>query len=139
MEVTFLALFHIVIINTLFIALDYSVLKSISKTQVSILLIALGGFSSLFLGVYFTNHIIEYYFQDQWIGFKKGFVKPHLFLTGAVIFIVCNIIIELPFYILAPKNKNLEVSIKSVVISNLVTNIPVGLLYFFSEMYYSTD
>ena len=139
MEVTILALFHLVIVNTLFIALDYGILKNISKSDVSLLLIALGGIMSLFLGVYLTNHIIDYYFQDQWIGFKKGFVKQKLFVTGALIFVVCNIVIELPFCILAPQKKNLTASIKSVVISNFVTNIPVGLLYYFSEMYYSAD
>jgi hypothetical protein len=139
MEVTILALFHLVIVNTLFIALDYGILKRITKTEVSLLIIVLGGFTSLFLGVYLTNHIIDYYFQDQWIGFKKGYVKQSLFISGAAIFIVCSALIELPFCILAPQKKNLVASFKGVVISNLVTNIPVGLLYYFSGMYYSAD
>ena len=139
MEVTILALFHIVVVNTLFIALDYGILRSISKTDVSLSLIALGGITSLFLGVYLTNNLVDYYFQDQWIGFKKGFVKQLLFVTGALIFTVCNVIIELPFCILAPQKKNLAASIKSVLISNLVTNIPIGFLYYFSGMYYSAD
>jgi len=139
MEVTFLVLFHIIVINTLFIVVDYLILKWISKTEVSFLLIVLGGITSLFLCIYLTNHLVEYFFHDQWFGFKMGYVKPKLFLTGVVIFTVCTIIIELPFYILATKNKNLWAGIKSVVFSNLITNIPIGLLYFFSDGYFSID
>ncbi len=137
MEITILAFFHIIFINTVFIVVDYLALTKISKTNVSFLLIAASGLTSLFLSVYFTNHIIQYYFHDQWFGFTNGVVKKSLFITGAFIFTVSNIIIELPFYILATKNKKVGQCIKSSVISNFATNIPVGLLYLTGDMFYS--
>lgn len=137
MEITILAFFHIIFINTVFIVVDYLALTKISKTNVSFLLIAASGLTSLFLSVYFTNHIIQYYFHDQWFGFTNGVVKKSLFITGAFIFTVSNIIIELPFYILATKNKKVGQCIKSSVISNFATNISVGLLYLTGDMFYS--
>jgi hypothetical protein len=137
MQITIIAFFHILFINSLFIAIDYYVLKNISKTAVSFLPIAIGGLTSLFLGVYLTNHIIEYYFHDQWFGFSNGVVKKSLFIMGALILIICTIIIELPFYILATKNKRIVSSLKSSVISNLATNVPIGLFYLIGNMFYS--
>jgi hypothetical protein len=137
MDITIIAFFHILFINSLFIAIDYYVLKNISKTAVSFLPIAIGGLISLFLGVYLTNHIIGYYFHDQWFGFSNGVVKKSLFISGASILLILTIIIELPFYILATKNKKLVSSLKSSVISNLATNMPVGLLYLIGNMFYS--
>jgi hypothetical protein len=137
MDLTILAFFHILFINSLFIAIDYFILKTISKTSVSFLLIVMAGLISLFLGVYLTNHIVEYYFHDQWFGFSNGIVKKCVFVTGALILTVCTIIIELPFYILATKTKKFGPSLKSAVLSNLVTNIPIGLLYLVSKMFYS--
>ena len=137
MDITILCFFHILFINSLFIIIDYFILKNISKTTVNFLLIAIAGLTSLFLGVYLTNHVIEYYFHDQWFGFSNGIVKKSLFVTGAGIFTLCNIIIELPFYFFATKNKNIGSSLTSTVISNLTTNIPVGLLYLLGNMFYS--
>ena len=137
MDITILVFFHILFVNAIFIIIDYFILERISKTAVSFLLIVIAGLASLFLGVYLTNHIIEYCFHDQWFGFNSGVVKKYLFVIGVLILSVFNIIIELPFYILAAKHKNLGPSLKSAVISNLVTNIPIGLLYLLSGAFYS--
>jgi hypothetical protein len=137
MDLTIIVFLHILFINSLFIAIDYSVLKYFVKTNVSFPLIAVAGLTSLFVGVYLTNHIVEYYFIDQWFGFSIGIVKKHTFLIGALILTFCNIVIELPFYILASKNRKVGASLKSAVISNFATNIPVGLFYLVTEIYYS--
>lgn len=113
MDITIIVFFHILIINSFFIVIDYFVLKKISKTEVSLLLIIMAGLTSLFLGVYLTNHLIEHYFHDQWFGFSNGVVKRSLFLTGALILTICNVIIELPFYILATKHHRIGLSLKS--------------------------
>jgi len=139
MNVTILAFFHILFITLVFIKIDLSILKNISKTTVSLLLIILAEYTSLFPGVYLTNHLIDYYFHDQWFGFKTGVVRKSLFATGVLIFTICSIIIELPFYILATRNNKFWPALKGSVISNLVTNIPVGLIYLVSDMFYSHE
>lgn len=135
MDITIIAFFHILIINSLFIAVDNFILKRISKTKVFLLLVIIGGLTSLFLGVYLTNQVVEFIYHDQWFGFANGFVKKQLFIMGAIILTVCNILIEIPFYFLA--TKKLRQSIKSSLLSNLVTNVPVGLFYLWGELYYS--
>ncbi len=137
MEITILAFFHILLVNSIFIVIDYFVLKHFANTNVSFLIVAIAGLTSLFLGVYVTTYLIEYYFHDQWFGFRNGVVKKSLFLTGLLILTICNIIIELPFYILATKNKKFGPALKSAIISNFATNIPVGLLYFAGDVFYS--
>lgn len=137
MDITILVFFHILLVNSIFIIVDYCMLEKISKTEVSFSLIVMAGLTSLFAGVYLTNNIIEFCFGDQWFGFSNGVVKEYLFVTGALIFSACNIIIELPFYILATKHKNFGQSLRSSVISNLATNIPIAFLYLVSNTYYS--
>lgn len=137
MDITILIFFHILFVNAIFIIIDYFMLEKISKTDVSFSLIVMAGVTSLFAGIYLTNNIMEYYFHDQWFGFGDGVVKKYLFVIGVFIFSACNIIIELPFYILATKHKNFGQSLKSSVISNLTTNIPIGLLYLLSGVFYS--
>lgn len=137
MEITIIAFFHIFFINTFFIVIDYFFLKKFTKTQVYLLLVVAAGLTSLLLGVYLTNQIIQYYFHDQWFGFTKGVVKRSLFVTGVLVLTLCNIVIELPFYVLATKNKNFGASLKSAVVSNLATNIPIGLLYLAADAFYS--
>lgn len=136
MDITIIAFFHILFINSLFIAIDYFILKRISKSKVFILVVILGGITSLFLGVYLTNRVIEFYYHDQWFGFEtRGIVKKQYFIMGALILTVCNILIEIPFYFLA--TKKLRQSIKSSLISNLTTNVPGGLFYLWGDLYYS--
>jgi len=137
MDIAIIAFFHILFINSLFIVIDYFVLKYFGKTKVSFPLIAFAGLASLFLGVYLTNHIVAYYFHDQWFGFSNGIVKKSIFLIGALFLTICNIVIELPFYILASKNRKFGASFKSAIISNFATNIPVGLIYLEAEIFYS--
>ena len=137
MDITILIFFHILFVNAIFIIIDYFMLEKISKTDVSFSFIVMAGLTSLFISVYLTNNIIEFCFGDQWFGFSNGVVKKYLFVIGVFIFCVCNIIIELPFYILATKHKSFGQSLKSSVISNLVTNIPIGLLYLLSDPFYS--
>jgi len=137
MDITILVFFHILFVNAIFIIIDYFILEKISKTTVSFLPIVIAGLASLFLGVYLTNHVIEFFFHDQWFGFNNGVVKKYLFVIGVLIFSACSIIIKLPFYILAAKHKNFGSGLKSTVISNLVTNIPIGLLYLLSNAFYS--
>lgn len=137
MDITIITFIHIFFINTAFIVVDYFILMKLSKTDVSFFPILLGGIISLFLGVFITTQTIDHFYHNQWFGFSNGIVKKSLFLIGAVILILCNVLIELPFYIFATKNKNLLVSLKSAVISNFITNIPVGLLYLAGNMYYA--
>ncbi len=139
MNVTILAFFHILFITLVFIKIDLSILKNISRTTVSLLLVILAEYTSLFIGVYLTNQTIDYYFHDQWFGFKTGVVKKSLFAIGVLIFTICSIFIELPFYLLATRNNKFWPALKSSVISNLVTNIPVGLIYLVSDMFYSYE
>jgi hypothetical protein len=137
MDITVIVFFHIFIINSLFIIIDYFVLKKISKTEVSFLFIMIAGLTSLFLGVYLTNLLIEHYFHDQWFGFSNGVVERPIFLTGVLILTICNTIIELPFYILATKNKKIGLSLKSALISNFGTNLPLGLFHLLGNTFYS--
>jgi hypothetical protein len=137
MDITIIIFIHILLLNTLFIFLDHFVVTYFLKAKVSFVIIVAAGLTSLFLGVYLTNLTIQYYFNAQWFGFRNGVVKKSIFLTGALILTLYNILIELPFYIFSSKNKKIGLSLKSAIISNLLTNIPVGLLYLLSDSFYS--
>lgn len=135
MDITILCFFHIIFINSLSIIVDYWVLKAITKSHISILLVAVAGCTSLFLSVILTNWIVDYCFDEQWFGFDNGVVKKQLFITGAAIFILITIIIECCCYCLA--TKNIKASVKSTMIANLVTNIPVAAFYYLGDLYYA--
>ncbi|WP_276501629.1 hypothetical protein [Terrimonas pollutisoli] len=139
MNVTILAFFHILFVTLVFVSIDHFILKNISKATISLLPIILAEYTSLFLGAYLTTHSIDYYFHDQWFGFKTGVVKKSLFALGVIFFTICSIIIELPFYILATRNNKFLPGLKSSIISNLITNIPIGLMYLASNAFYSYE
>jgi hypothetical protein len=137
MDITLLAFFHILVLNSLFIVVDYNILKGVSGTKIYMPSVIAAGLISLFLGVYLTNHFIGYFFDEQWFGFSNGIVKRYLFCIGALTLTVCNIVIELPFYIMATADKKIIPALKTAVAGNLITNVPTWLIYLVGKMYYS--
>ena len=135
MDITLLCFFHIIVINTLFILVDYLVLSRITKSNVAFVFVAVAGLTSLFLSVYLTNRIINYHFNEQWFGFQNGIVRKQIFIIGAAIFTLLTIMIEFAFYSIL--TRQIKRSLKSSLIANLATNVPIGLFYLMGDMYYS--
>src|SRR3954470_19091273 len=133
--------FHLVIINSLVIALETALLKRISKSQVRVWFMILANIGSIFLAYILANKTISTYLHTDWFGLsRKGVIEKKFFLAGVVSFILFTILIEWPFYYFAQKgtDKRLLTSLKYSTIINLATNIPIAIFYLTTENYYDT-
>jgi hypothetical protein len=131
---------HIIIINTLVVAIEAILLKSFSKTKIYWGFVLLANLSSLFLAYALTSKLVITYFGNNWFGMEgKGVIPKWTFIRGVIFFIVLTILIEWPFYHLAQKeNKTWMRSLKYSAIINLATNIPIAIFYLLNNLYYDT-
>jgi hypothetical protein len=131
---------HIIIINTLVVAIEAILLKRFSKTKIYWGFVLLANLSSLFLAYALTSKLVIAYFGNNWFGMEgKGVIPKWTFIRGVILFILLTILIEWPFYHLAQKgNKTWMRSLKYSAIINLATNVPIAVFYLLNGLYYDT-
>ena len=131
---------HIIIINTVVVAIESILLKSFSKTKIYWGFVLLANLSSLFLAYALTSKLVIAYFGNNWFGMEgKGVIPKTAFIRGVILFIFLTMLIEWPFYHLAQKeNKTWMRSLKYSAIINFVTNAPIAVFYLLNDLYYDT-
>ena len=129
MGATFL---HIVFINVLAIIIEYFIIKRRFKGKALILRVIIANLISVLIGtivVYTVPELLggaiarpDTYTYSNYDKFALGFGLFCLFLT--------NVIIEAPAYLFGLKmGKFIRPLIKTILLANLITNIPVVFIY----------
>jgi hypothetical protein len=132
--------FHLFIINSIVMGVEYALLRALSKLRVRVGFIILANIASIFLAYMVTDSAIASLLHTQWFGLAgKGVIEKKYFISGVSIFIGMTILIEWIFFHFAQVGKrNLFRSLKYAAIINLLTNIPIAIFYLLSNSYYET-